>query len=151
MFRSPLSDPSIKYWEEVMRKDKIFSFVSILLKFHQLLSGMWCGNCDYLLRLRFCVFGRIETLVLRHAEGGAYSWTSSAPWLRHQNAERWRRDKRWYRDVSRGNASTAWKTISIFCRILSSALRSNLLYTWFFYRFPLALSTGRQSRNTLTN
>ena len=128
IFSSPLklSDPSTNTWEQVIRKDKIFSVIGILFKFHQLHPRMWRGNRDYLLRLRFCVLGRSDTMVLRLAEGSACPWTSSAPWLRHQNAGQWRRDKCWYRDFSRRNVNTAWKTISIFCKILSFLLRSNL-------------------------
>ena len=84
---------------------------------------MWCGNLGYLLCLRIRGLrglGRIKTLVLRDAEGIPCSWTSTAPRIRHQNAERWRRRKRWYRDVSRRNASTAWRAICIFCKILFS-------------------------------
>ena len=117
-------------------KYKIFSVISILFKFHhQVLPGMWRGNLDYLLWLRIrglCGLGRSETVVLRHAEGNACSWASSAPWLRYQNAERWRRDKRWYRDVSRRNVSTAWTTISIFCKILRFILHWNFANDSFF-------------------
>ena len=126
IFRSSSSDSYTNSWQEVIRKDKFFSFVCDLFKLNQLLPGMWWSNCDYLLRLRICFLGRSETVVLRHAEGSACPWTSPAPWLWYQNAERWRRDKRWYRDVSQRNASKAWKTISIFCKILSFLLRSNL-------------------------
>ena len=88
---------------------------------------MWCDNRKYLLRLRFCVLGRNETVVLRYAEGSLCSWTSSASSLRDWNPERWRRDKRSYRDVSWGNAGTAWKTIRILCKILSFLLHSNYI------------------------
>ena len=100
-----------------MCKDIILSVINILFNFAQLLSGVWCNNCNYFLYLRNCVFGRSETVVLRHAEGSPCSWTSSACWLRRQNSEPWRRGNHWYRDVSRGNASTAWKTIGILCKI----------------------------------
>ena len=114
---------------------------------------MWCGNRDYLLRLRIChcVLGHSETVAFWHTEGGACSWTSSTSWLRHQNARQWRRYKRWNRDVSRKNASTTWKTISILCKLLSFFfLRSNFIHL-IFLRFPLVLFIIHQFRNTLTN
>ena len=115
----------------VRTKKKFSSVVSILLTFHQPFPGMWRGNRDYLLRLRICVLGRSETVVLRYAEGSACSWTSSAPWLRHQNAKYWRRDKRWYRDVSWRNASTTWKTISIICKFFFFGVRSYYIHKKF--------------------
>ena len=86
---------------------------------------MWCDNHKYLLRLWICDLGRNETMVRRHAEGSLCSWTSFAFWLRHWNPEGRRRGKRWYRDVSGGDASTAWKRIRIFCKILSFLLHSD--------------------------
>ena len=114
---------------------------------------MWRGNRDYLLRVRIFVLGRTEKVVLRrHAEGSACSWTSSSPWLRHQNTEQWRRNKCRYRDVSRRNASTAWRTISIFRKILSFFCGVRILHLIsFFSRFHLALSIIQPFRNTLTN
>ena len=107
---------------------------------------MWRGNRDYLLCLRFCVLGRTETVLLRHAERNACSWTTSTPWLRHRNAERWGRDKQWYRNVSQRNVGTTWKTISIFCKILPFLLRLNLKQTSFFsgvlWLYILAASSG---------
>ena len=96
---------------------------------------MWRGNRDYLLRLRIFVLGRTEKVVLRrHAEGSACSWTSSTPWLRDQSTEQWRRNKCRYRDFSRRNASTAWRTISIFRKILSFFfdVRISHLISFFF-------------------
>ena len=128
----------------------VFSVVWIFIFiFYQLLPGMWRGNRGFFLRLRFCVLGCSERVVLRHAEGSARSWTPSAPWLWHQNTERRRGGKRWYRDVSRRNASTAWRTIDIFCKIFSFFWRCNFIHN--FFRFPLALSTGHQFQSTLTN
>ena len=106
---------------------------------------MWCDNHKYLLRLRLCVLGRNETMVIRHAKGNFCSWTSSASWLRHRNPERRRRGKRWYRDVSRGNASTTWKRICILCRILSflfSAFHLNKYSLDFFWHYLLFLGFG---------
>ena len=123
--------------EKVIRKVKIFSVITILFKYHQLLPGMWRVNCDYVLRLRTFVVGRNEAMVLRHEEGSACSGTSSALWLRHQNAQRWRRDKQWHRDVPRRNGSTAWKKIGISCEILPFLLRS--ITNIKIFRFPLAL------------
>ena len=88
---------------------------------------MWCDNRKYLLRLRFCVLGRNETVVHRHAEGNLCSWTSSASLLRDWNPERRRRSKRGYREVSWGNAGTTWKTICIPCKIRSFLLHSNYI------------------------
>ena len=150
MVRLSFRDPHTDLWEEVIGKDKINSAFSILFTFHQLPAGMWCGDRDYLLYLRICVLGRSQTMVFRSAEGGACSWTSSTSWLRHKNAKQWRRDKRWYRDISRKNASTVWPTISIFCEFLFFILCGRTSYRNFL-RFPLALCTGHQLRNTLTN
>ena len=111
--------PQIHRRRLYVRTRKISQSFKFLFKFIiQLLPGMRRGNREYLLCLRICVLGRSETVVLQHAEGSACSWTSSAPWLWHQNAEHWRRVRRWYWEVPRKNASTAWKTISIFCMIL---------------------------------
>ena len=105
---------------------------------------MWRGNHDYFLCLRSCFFGRIETVLLRQAEGSACSWTSPALWLRHKNAEWWRRDKQWYRDVSQRNASTAWRTISFFGKILPFLLRLTNIYLFsgFLWFYILATSFG---------
>ena len=157
MFRFPLSELSLMLWEKLICKDKIFSVVSILFKFPQLLPWMWRGNRDYLLCLWISVLERIETIFLRLAEGTACSWTSSAPWLRHQNAERGRRNKQRYRDVSWENATTVWRTISIFCKILpffcvwTYTYIHTYIFNIFFLRFPLALCSGHRFRDTLTN
>ena len=114
---------------------------------------MWRDNRNYLLRLRICVLGRNETVVLRHAEGSSCSWTSSAFWLWHWNPEQRRRGKCWNRSVSRGNAGAAWKTIGILCKstLPSPFFRVRATTTYFFLRFPLALSSGPQFRNTSTS
>ena len=117
LLRQPLSNPSTNSWEKAIRKDKKIPSHQYFTQVYQLLARMWRGNRDYILCLRIFVPGRSETVVLWHTERSACSWTSSALWFRH--FERWRRDKRWYWDVSWRNASTAWRTISIFCKILS--------------------------------
>ena len=108
---------------------------------------MWRSNRDYLLLVRFWLLGCSETVVLRHEEGSACSWTSFTPWLRLQNPEQRRRVKRWYRDVSGRNASTAWRTISIFCKNLSFfssffAFECHIYNSSdFLWIFPLAISS----------
>ena len=123
------------------------SVISILFKFHQFLPWMWCGYRDHLICLWISVLGGIESVFLWHAEGTACSWASSAHWLWHQNSEQWRRDEHWYRDVSPRNASTARRTISIFCKILPFFSAFELI----FLRFLLALYSGHQFQNTSMN
>ena len=105
-----------------MRKYKFPQVASILFNFAQLLPGMRRDNRIYLLRIRIRIFGRNETVVLRHAEGSSCSWTTSTFWLCHWNPELRRRSKYWYRSVSQGNAGTVWKAIGILCKFLSFLL-----------------------------
>ena len=117
MLRSSLWMTATEWWETIIRENEKLSVVRSLRKFHQLLPWMWRRYSGYFLCLWICILGRIETVLLWQAEGTACSWTSSTPRLRHKNAERWRRDRQWYRDISRRNASTAWRTISVFRKI----------------------------------
>ena len=55
------------------------TIVSILFRFHHLLPGMWHGDYNYLLRLRICVLGRSETIVLRHAEAEQWRGQTLTP------------------------------------------------------------------------
>ena len=71
--------------ERVTRKDEIFSVVSILFKFHQLLPGVCHCNCDYLLRrrLRICPWMQWGS--------GSPTCRGNSPtlWIQHQNAKQW--------------------------------------------------------------
>ena len=74
-----------------MRNDKFPSAVVcfFLFNFAQCLSGMRRDNRNYFLRLRICLFGRDEKVVLRYAEGCSCFWTTSTLrlWHRNQNGE----------------------------------------------------------------
>ena len=126
MLRSSLWMTATEWWETIIRENEKLSVVRSLRKFHQLLPWMWRRYSGYFLCLWICILGRIETVLLWQAEGTACSWTSSTPRFRHQNTERWRRDRKWYRDVSQRNATTAWRTISVFCKIFLFLWRLNL-------------------------
>ena len=123
-----LRNPSINSGEGLTRKDDIFSVLSILFKFQQLIPRMWRDNRNYIFHLRIGVPGRNETEFFRYAEESSCSWTTSTSWLWHWNPERRWRDKQWYRGVSQRNASATWKAISILCKILSFVLGFNYIF-----------------------
>ena len=146
MLRSSLWMTATEWWETIIRENEKLSVVRNLRKFHQLFPWMWRRDSGYFLCLWICILGRIETVLLWQAEGTACSWTSSTPRLRHKNAERWRRDRQWYRDISRRNASTAWRTISVFRKIFPFLWRWTYTQTSVFsgllWLFILATSSG---------
>jgi hypothetical protein len=112
-------------WEAHPEDDKrrlhvkifFFSVIRILFNFQQLFPWMWRGNGYYLLQLWIRLLGCNETMAFWHSERRTCFWTSATSWLWHRDPENRRRGKCWYRDISRGNAGTAWKTISFFCKI----------------------------------